>query len=105
MLYGVMRVITPKNVITNLEIGKDFAMKDFIKPDVINILCSDTAIDTKPPIPIVAPQVPKQSFWGRIGRFFKKAVTVVISIIIAVPPFINAIARYRNTHKPELQMA
>ena len=80
-----------------------------IKPDVLNILCSNfrerqrTAFEP-PPIPEPEPESTK-TFLGKVKGFFAKAkrhvkeiVAVAVSVVLCAASLLNAMARFRESH-------
>lgn len=75
-------------------------MNPVIKPNVMNILCSDPApaqrgrFQSQP-----QPEQKQRTFRSKFGGLIKKVATVIVSALTILPPVLNAISRFKAAFK------
>lgn len=75
-------------------------MNPVIKPNVLNVLCSDPAPAQRDMFQSQPQPKPKlQTFWNKFGGLIKKVATVIVSALAILPPVLNAISRFKVAFK------
>ena len=75
------------------------SLNPVIKPEVLNVLCSNPETDKKVAANNTPPPEPKPSRWQRVKNFLKKSWGGLLAVAAIIPPILNAISRLIESFK------